>query len=661
MHPTAAKPATRVSESTENPETTRAQVDVLNESGWNLRATSNWTEILALSQRAVQLAEAISYERGLAGAYRNAGFAHYMLADYRSALTESFRALKLAEEVKDKPYEADSRMVTALVQWTLGNYDESLREGFLALSIYRDLGDEFGAAWCYTGIGGVYQSLRDFEQALIYHEKSRKIFAQIEFRLGEARALSGIGSVHQALGDQLKALECHLRSLEIYRSVGNRLGESRALSDIGIIRQEQGDDEEALSLHLRSLRIRSEDGNRQAETTSLINLGKLYLKRGDTRKAIDSLRRALAIADEIGAKPKAYQAHELLSRACEAAGELAEALHHDRAYHRLREEVFNEEASTKIKNLQISQEVERSQREAEIHRLRNVELKGKNLELARLLEELKATQAQLVQSEKMAALGSLVAAIAHEINSPLGAIQSSSDVALRCADRIEAAMESHPSAEDLKSEPALRSSLRALRENGQAAASAVARIGRIVRSLKSFAHTDQADYQKIDLRQSLDDTLALLEPEFRGRIEVVRNYGDIPMLFCYPAELNQVFMNLLRNSSEAIESSGRITLTARCDDHFVFLEVADTGRGITPAQIPRLFNPSFSREGRRMKAAIGLFTCLNIVQKHGGEIRAESEAGYGARFTVVLPRSLEDQVETPRGSSSNGLIIKDLP
>ena len=114
---------------------------------------------------------------------------------------------------------------------------------------------------------------------------------------------------------------------------------------------------------------------------------------------------ALAIAEEIGAKPKAYQSHQLLSQIYEENGDLARALRHERIFRGIHEEVFNEEASIRVRNLQISLETERSQKEAEIHRLRNVELKAKNEGLARLLAQLQATQAQLVQSEKLAALG----------------------------------------------------------------------------------------------------------------------------------------------------------------------------------------------------------------------------------------------------------------
>lgn len=624
----------------------RQRADLLNKLGWNMRERADWQRVLALSEEAMGIAQAHAYRKGLAGAFRNAAFAHYMLSGYKCALAEALLALRMAEEDEDKPVQANALSVIALVQWSLGNYDEALKEAFRSLSIVEDTGDAWETAWAYTIIGGIYQSLGDYEQALRYHEKSHQIFAERGYLLGEARALTGIGAVHQALGDLKAALACHQKSLELFRSINNRVGESRALNDIGAIRQQQGEDDKALELHLQSLKIREEGRNQQAQTTSLLNLGRIYLKRRQTDEALAVLHNALAIADDIGARPKVYQAHELLAEFYEQTGDLAQALHHLKSFHQIKNQVFNEEESTKVKNLQIGLEVERSQKEAEIHRLKNVELKQKNDQLAKVLNELRATQAQLVHSEKMAALGDLVAALAHEINNPLSAISSSADVAIRGAGRVVEAIENSQTIEQLKSRRSLQATVSALRKNGQVIASASERIGKLIRSLKSFARLDQAEFQQFDLTESLEDTLTLLEPRYRGKVTVVRNYGDIPKLFGYPADLNQVFMNLLCNAAEAIEDQGMITITTYADDDGVCVRFSDTGRGIPAEQLPRLFNPGFTVAESRVKASMSLFTSLNIVQKHRGNIEVESEVGKGSVFTVRL-RGLEPADDPP--------------
>ena len=645
----------------DDPERSRERADLLNSLGWELRVDEDWHRLLDLARQARELSEVCDYQRGLAGSLRNAAFAHYLLADLAVAIAESFESLRLFLEIGDRKGEAEARAIIGFVYWTLGNYDRALAEGFQALRLAEEQGEKWGTGWCCALIGGVYQSLRDYEQAARYHEKGYQLFAEMHDPLGEARMLVGMGAAYQATGKTGKALECTNRSLELFRGLNNRMGESRALSDLGRIYQEQGRDEEALELHLQSLRIRQEAGNRQAATTSLINLGSLYLKRSDNAQALDAARKALSIAQEIGAKPKAYQAHELLSQIHERKGDLAGALHHARIFHTLREEVFNEEASTKLRNFQISLETERTRNEAELERVRNVELKAKNEELGQLLEELQATQTQLVQSEKMAALGKLVAALAHEINSPLGVIQSSFDVLKRCADRILRAIEGASSLEELRSTDVLSKAATALEENQPITAAAVARVTKIVQSLKSFARLDRAEYALIDLNSALGDVLTLLQPTLRNEIQVIVNYGKIPKLYGYAAELNQLLMNLLQNAAQSIEGSGTISLTTFADGVAVSVEFADTGKGIPPEQLQRLFEPGINSSGTRVKAAMGLFSCFHIVRKHNGTIRVTSQPGKGTTFTVQLPigKSVPSQEASHR--DPNKAILPSRP
>ncbi len=615
----------------------RERIDLLNSLGWELRADEDWQRVLEWAQQARQLAEACGYSRGIAGSLRNSAFAHYQLGDLEAAIAESFEALKLFLETSDRQGEAQARAITGFVYWTLGNYDQALTEAFQALRAAEEQDDKWGMGWCFSLIGGVYQSLRDHEQAVRYHQRSHALFASIAEPVGEARSLIGIGAAYQAMGQTGNALECIHRSLEIFRSLSNQMGESRALSDLGIIYQEQGRDDEALELHLRSLRIREEAGNRQAATTSLLNLGRLYLKRDDSGRALDAAGKALSIAEEIGAKPKAYQACQLLSEIYERSGDLASALRHERIFHRLREEVFNEEASTKLRNFQVSLETERSRNEAEIHRLRNVELKAKNEELAQLLEELQATQTQLIQSEKMAALGKLVAALAHEINSPLGVIQSAFDLSQRCTDKILQAIEVASSLDELRRNESPVKSAAVLQDNHPATATAVERVIKIVQSLKGFARLDRAEYGLIDLNSALGEVLILVQPTLRREVQVVTNYGQIPKFYGYAAELNQVFMNLLQNAVQSIEVAGTIVLRTFVNEPDVCVEFADTGRGIPPEQLQQLFDPGINAKGPRVKAAMGLFSSFHIVRKHRGTIRVASEPGKGTTFTVQLP------------------------
>jgi AhpD family alkylhydroperoxidase len=266
-----------------------------------------------------------------------------------------------------------------------------------------------------------------------------------------------------------------------------------------------------------------------------------------------------------------------------------------------------------------------------------VKLKEEKDRLQQLLEELERTQAQLVQSEKMAALGKLVAGIVHEINTPIGTINSTADTLSRSITNIIEEIEGTPSLDSVKNNRQFQNSIKALRDSNPITMAASERITKIVGSLKAFAHLDEATYQKADLHEGLENTLTLLEHDFKDKIEVVREYGEIPEVTCNPAEVNQVFMNLLQNAAEAVKDKGTIVIRTFEEEGNVHVCVSDTGIGITPRQRERLFDPAFTKKRSRMKAGLGLFTSANIVQKHNGQIQVESEVGKGSAFTVILP------------------------
>jgi len=270
-------------------------------------------------------------------------------------------------------------------------------------------------------------------------------------------------------------------------------------------------------------------------------------------------------------------------------------------------------------------------------------LKEKNIKLQKLLDELKATQAQLVQSEKMAALGKLVAGVAHEMNSPIGVIKSANDVTARSVTNIAEELRHSPTLDDLRASRKLRDSLKALESNNPVSVAASERMTKIVDSLKSFARLDEATIQEADLHEGLESTLTLMEHDLKGRITVLKKFGDIPRIVCLPGDLNQVFMNLLTNASQAIKDKGTITITTFFDNGNVHVEIADTGVGIPSEQMQGLFEPGFTKAGARVKAGLGLFTSYNIVQRHRGQIRVTSDVGQGSTFAIILPANLDGE------------------
>ena len=239
--------------------------------------------------------------------------------------------------------------------------------------------------------------------------------------------------------------------------------------------------------------------------------------------------------------------------------------------------------------------------------------------------ELTETRDRLAMQEKMASLGHLVSGLAHEINNPIGAVNSSADVARRCAERIR----------DQPSQ--LERPLALLLANLATVETASQRIVDLVDSLKNFAHLDEAEYQLADLHAGLDNTLTLLQPELRDRVEVVRQFGELPRLYCNPGQINQVFMGLLLNAAQAMAGAGTIRISTWAAAGILYMRVEDSGRGIEPQGLERLFDFGFGVDKARVKMGAGLPTAYRIAQEHGGRIEVESQVGVGSAFTVVLP------------------------
>jgi len=257
-------------------------------------------------------------------------------------------------------------------------------------------------------------------------------------------------------------------------------------------------------------------------------------------------------------------------------------------------------------------------------------------ELTRTLAELRDTQAQLVQSEKMAALGNLVAGVAHEINTPLGAVSSNADVIGRALGKLRDALRSPTGLDD-----AQRLAGRAA-QLAEVSREACRRIEEIVRSLRAFSRLDEAERKPADLNDGLESTLTLVGHLTRDRIRVQREYGTLPLVDCYPNQLNQVFLNLLVNAAQAITGDGTITVRTRAVPdtgaaRAVIVEVTDTGGGIPPEHLVKVFDPGFTTKGVGVGTGLGLAISYQIVAAHRGTIAVDSTPGTGSTFRVTLP------------------------
>jgi PAS domain S-box-containing protein len=252
------------------------------------------------------------------------------------------------------------------------------------------------------------------------------------------------------------------------------------------------------------------------------------------------------------------------------------------------------------------------------------------------MRHLADTQSQLMRSEKMAALGNLMAGIAHEINTPVGAVHSMHDTMVRAVNKLKTIiLTDFP--DDVRSNRGLQAALKVIEDSNKVIEAGTSRVTTIVRSLRNFARMDEVKAQRVDLHAGLEDTLMLVYHDIKNRIEVVRNFGNVPPVCCCPSRLNQVFLNILTNAQQAIADSGKITLTTSLHDNVVRISIADTGVGIPSDDLKRIFEPGYTTKEVGSGTGLGLPICQQIMEDHGGSIEVESRPGEGTTFTVVLP------------------------
>lgn len=274
---------------------------------------------------------------------------------------------------------------------------------------------------------------------------------------------------------------------------------------------------------------------------------------------------------------------------------------------------------------------------------RTQDLEDKNIELANTLTKLEETQDHLIMQEKMASLGNLVAGVAHEINTPVGAVKSSADVISRSLNRIKSVLKPGLQVEEVLSSQEYQKPFRIMEENINITLEASERIANIVKSLKSFARLDEAEYKKANIHEGLDSTLTLINYEMKDRVSIIKDFGVIPAINCYPNQLNQVFMNILMNAIAAIEKDGVITIKTFLEGKNLVVQISDNGSGIPKNNLERIFDPGFTTRGLGVGTGLGLSISYNIIQKHQGEIKVDSTVGKGSTFSIYLPIDLQSQ------------------
>ncbi|MGA3190515.1 MAG: response regulator [Bryobacteraceae bacterium] len=267
------------------------------------------------------------------------------------------------------------------------------------------------------------------------------------------------------------------------------------------------------------------------------------------------------------------------------------------------------------------------------------ELVQVNQDLQEANRKLKETQTQLIQNEKMASLGQLVAGIAHEINNPLAFVLNNLFIVESALEALYPEIEPHLSEPSLKKLGKTRARLGEMREG-------LDRVKALVLDLRTFSRLDEAEFKTVDVGDTIDTVLLLLKHKMNGRVHVDKHYTGERTLYCYPGKLHQVLMNLVANAIDAIDGDGKIAIATSRTGQFFLISVSDSGTGIPEAIRSKIFDPFFTTKPLGQGTGLGLAISYGIVQDHGGSIEVKSEKGAGTEFIIKIPVDLELQKTT---------------
>ena len=296
-------------------------------------------------------------------------------------------------------------------------------------------------------------------------------------------------------------------------------------------------------------------------------------------------------------------------------------------------ETVANQASLAIENnlyIEETKALTKSLTESQVQKRYVNKLEEKNRNLEELFNELKETQSQLIQSEKMSSLGQLVAGVAHELNNPIGYLYANMKELQKYIDLLKEGEDGKVGASTEYIKEDIDQLILESVEGSE-------RVKTIVENLRKFSRLDEAEFKYADIHEGLNSTIMLIEKELGDRIKLHKNYAEIPSISCMPGHLNQVFLNMLLNAIQAIEGHGNIWISTAIKDDKVVIKFKDDGKGISKKHIDKIFEPFFTTKPVGMGTGLGLSISYGIIQEHGGDIKVKSKKKTGTTFSISIP------------------------
>lgn len=598
------------------------RTDILNSLAWELRSAEPGRSF-AYAQEAYDLAEKWSYARGLAYGLLNIGIARRYQADYEAALSALLKALPIFQVIEDLQGRAAVLNWVGNVYFRMGNYPHALDYYLKSSVISEELQDVQQSASCLTNIGRVYYGLGDYKNSLLFHKRSLALREAMGDQQERAMVIWDISRTYYGMGEYDNALAYCRQSLDIRRKINDRRGMAASLHVLGDIYEKMGDHYRALLNYHRSLVVVQAVDEKYGEAMTNSRIGALYTALHKPDQALPFLEHALTVARQIKAHEAEYETHRMLSELYRYLGDHQKALEHFEMFYALKEEVTDKQNQQMLQNLQRGYEIEKAQREAEIYRLKNVELADALQEVQILNENLAHVNFHLeaLNREKNEFLG----IVAHDLQNPLAGISMTASLVKTYVEKMDP--------DDV-------------RQHMEKVEKTIDRMKEIIVNLLDINAIESGTLhlhpEMIDLAAVSLSILSDYIPRARAKnIEILYEAASSVSAWADRQATMQILDNLISNAVKYSPFRSRIWVSVSPCDRGARVEVRDEGPGLTPEDMKGVFG-KFARlsakpTGGEDSTGLGLSIVKKLVEAMHGSVHCISVPGEGATFIAELP------------------------
>lgn len=548
---------------------------------------------LEYGEQALELATKIDNKKEKVNALNNIGILNRKLNHYDIAFKFHQHALQISEEIGEKASISGSYNNIGAVYYMLCNFDKALEYYLKSLKIKTEIENKSGIAGSYNNIGAVYYMMKNFDMALEYYLKSSKISEEIEDNYGIASALNNMGIIYKIQSNYDKALECNLKALKIRTENGNNDGIAGSNNNIGNIYFALGNFNMALEYFLKSLKISEELKDKWGSASTLNNIGNLYVRLSHYENAYSYLEQGLQQASEISAKDLIEESYKGLSDLYIAKDDYKKALAYFKLYSEIKDSIYTEENRKQIAELQTKFEAEKKEKEAEIFRLKNVEL-------------VDAYQKIKDQREHLRLITKI---LRHDLKNNLTVILSAIKLFFRNEDKtfLEEVVKKVKKSNDLIDK---------------------------MRELEILIHSNQ-NLKPFSIRTVFD--------------EILKNYANKEIiLFCLSVSIladdtiYSVFDNIIDNAF-IHGKTDKVEISMKEEKDNLIINIADFGKGIPDSIKEQIFDESF-KYGETGNTGLGLFIVKKAVNSFGGKVYVIDNKPQGSIFVLKFKTcNIEDK------------------